>query len=349
MKPTSTAPATLYVGMDVHKKTWNIHTRTDLFIGKSFSIPSEPEILKKYVDKHYPNYKVICAYESGCFGFAPARIMMSYGWEVLVVNPLDIPKPAKQSFRKTDKVDSDNICKQLKNGQLHSIYIPPVEQEQLRALFRRRFELAKQLRVVKNRIKKQLLYFGYKIPEEFDNANWSKKFITWLTKLSWNYSTGQQSLLSRIEEYHFIYRQILEVSIRLRAYCRKHYKKDYLLKSIPGIGGITAAGIIAELGDLRRFNSYKTLSGYVGIVPGIYQSGDNFKTFGVTPRAKSIVRSYLIEAAWVAVRFDPALQEYYRSHQGKDPRKIIVKVAHKLLCKLYAVIKYETPYQIGIK
>ena len=55
-----------------------------------------------------------------------------------------------------------------------------------------------------------------------------------------------------------------------------------------------------------------------------------------------------IEASWQAVRFDPVLQEYYRSHYGKQPNKIIVKVARKLLSRIHAVIKTEIPYQIGV-
>ena len=84
------------------------------------------------------------------------------------------------------------------------------------------------------------------------------------------------------------------------------------------------------------------------MVPGIYQSGDKLKTFGMTPRSNRILRSYIIEAAWVACRKDPVMQEYYRKHGGKNSKAIIVKVGRKLLSRLLAVIKTETPYQIGV-
>ncbi len=60
------------------------------------------------------------------------------------------------------------------------------------------------------------------------------------------------------------------------------------------------------------------------------------------------MRSYLVEATWQALRFDPVMQEYYRSHQGKDVKRILVKVARKLLSRIHAVIKKEIPYQIGV-
>ncbi|MBD0294080.1 MAG: IS110 family transposase [Flavisolibacter sp.] len=88
------------------------------------------------------------------------------------------------------------------------------------------------------------------------------------------------------------------VANQLRAWCRKHHKKDYyLLKSIPGIGGYLAAAILAELGDLRRFSNERQLSNYIGLVPGIYQSDESSKLLGRTPRSRSLLRSYIIEAS----------------------------------------------------
>jgi len=56
----------------------------------------------------------------------------------------------------------------------------------------------------------------------------------------------------------------------------------------------------------------------------------------------------LVEATWQAIRFDPVMQAYYRSHQGKDTKKILVKVARKLLSRILAVIKRGVAYEIGI-
>ena len=86
-----------------------------------------------------------------------------------------------------------------------------------------------------------------------------------------------------------------------------------LLRSIPGIGGIVACAILCELGDLRRFNSVKHLAGYVGLAPGVYQSGDNYLVMGMTPRAHRLIRSYFVEAAWQAIRADPVMQAYYQT------------------------------------
>ena len=195
----------------------------------------------------------------------------------------------------------------------------------------------------------QLLYLGIEIPKALDKPHWTRKFRDWLKDLSFDYPTMDYCMGTRLEAYDFVDKQLRGVSVKLRGYCRKHYKKDYyLLRSVPGVGPIVACGIICELGDLRRFKNFKQLASYVGLIPAIYQSGDNLSTSGLTPRANRIIRSYLVEATWVALRFDPVLQEYYRSHQGKDVKRILVKVARKLLSRIHAIIRTETPYQIGV-
>lgn len=120
------------------------------------------------------------------------------------------------------------------------------------------------------------------------------------------------------------------------------------MRSLPGIGPLTAAAFLSEVGDLRRFGSFKQFASFIGMVPGIYQSGENLKTMGMSPRGNRILRSYIIEAAWVACRKDPVMQDYYRKHVGKNPKRIIVKVARKLLSRLLAVVKTETTYEIGL-
>jgi len=339
----------LYIGIDVHKKSWTYHYQTDLFDGKTITQPANPKTLVDWVSKNFPTHEVTCAYEAGFSGYSAARLFQKQNWNVLVLNAADIPRPQKQSIVKTDKIDCRNICKQLKNEAVKSITIPEEQRESFRALFRERNNFVMGLRHIKLQIKSYLMYCGVTIPEEFDNASWSKNFIEWIKNQSQPFETGTLKISFLLKRFDFMYQETLTISNQLREYARKHYKKDYnLLRSVPGIGGITAVAILAELGDLRKYNRFDDLASSVGFVPGVYSSGDTTIVKGITPRAKSLLRSYIIEASWQAVRFDPVLQEYYRSHYGKQPNKIIVKVARKLLSRIHAVIKTETPYQIGV-
>lgn len=342
--------AKLYVGLDIHKRSWKIHTSTDLFDGKTFTSPPNADSLKSYVDKHFAGYEIHIAYEAGCFGFTAHRQFTSFGWHSLVVNPADISKTGQSQYQKTDAIDARLICRELKDYRLRSIEIPTVEREQLRCLFRRRVALVKDFRAIKSQIKMQLLYLGISIPAQFNKqAKWTKAFIVWIKQQSCSYDTATSTIQSQLAQYQFVDGQIKQVSNKLRAYCRKHYKEDYyLLRSVPGIGPLVACGILSELGDLRRFTNFKQLASYVGLCPGVYQSGDNYKSTGLSIRGNRIMRSYFVEASWIALRHDPVIQAYWRTHQGKDPKKILIKVARKLLSRTLAVIKQKTPYEIGV-
>ncbi|MBA3284641.1 MAG: IS110 family transposase [Nitrosopumilus sp.] len=343
-----TATPKLYIGMDIHKKSWSVHMRTDISDHKSFTTPPDCAVLYNYVASHFPGYQVSLTYEAGCCGFSAARYFLNLGWEVLVVNPSDIPRMDKQQYQKTDAIDCRNLSKQLKADQLKGIYVPGEDQDQLKSLLRQRAEITKQLRSVKAQIKSLLLYHGHQIPAQFDNPNWNKNFIQWLSSIKWTYEPGNACMESKLRIYEVIHKEHLQLANLLRSYYRKHYKKDYyLLKSIPGIGGYLSSAILAELGDLRRFGSETELASYIGIVPVIQNSGAKETMQRVTPRCRALLRSYIIESAWVALRLDPAMQNYYRKHLGKNPKSIIVKIARKLINRMLSVIKNETPYQLN--
>ena len=343
-----TATPKLYIGMDIHKKSWSVHFRTDLFDHRGFTMPPEPDKLVKYVSDHFSDHEIFLTYEAGSCGFSAARYFKELGWQATIVNPADIPRMNKQNYQKTDRIDCRNLSKQLQAGQLRAIHIPTENQDHLRSLVRQRNNIVKQLRQEKLQIKSMLLYLGIKVPEQYDNANWSKNFLQWLEQVEWANKTATMSMHSKLRILKVLHAEYLQVANELRSYCRQHHKKDYyLLKSIPGIGGYLAAALIGELGDIRRFSNEKQFSSYIGMVPAMRNSGNTESTLGITPRSKHLVRSYLIEAAWVAIRRDPEMQAYYRSHFGKNVKNVIVKVAHKLVKRILSVIKNERPYQIN--
>jgi transposase len=338
----------IFIGLDIHKKSWTVSIQTDLFFHKTYSMPSNAEDLYQYVERTFPDHAVDLVYEAGCSGFSAARYFLNLGWNVLVVNPSDVKRGDKERYQKTDALDSKNLSNQLKSGVLRGVFIPTEEHEQFTTLARHRTQVTKKLRQTKSHIKSMLLFHGIKVPDEFDNSNWTLAFIAWLEEIKFSTSCGDLALQGKIRMFKFIKSEYLEIANQMRAYCRKNNKKDYnLLKSIPGIGGYLASVILAECGDLRRFNNEGQFSSYIGLVPGMYNSGELEKCLGITPRSRSQLRSYLVEAAWIAIRKDTEMQNYYRKHQGKNVKSVIIKVAHKMARRILSVIKTETAYQIN--
>jgi transposase len=80
----------LYIGMDIHKKSWSVHLCTDLFDHKGFTLPPKPEVLYDYVERHFGEHEVSITYLAGCCGFSAARYFLNLGWGITVVNPGDV-------------------------------------------------------------------------------------------------------------------------------------------------------------------------------------------------------------------------------------------------------------------
>ena len=310
---------------------------------------AKPALLYKKVNKDFASYSVETVYECGCFGYWTHRKFQSYGWRSIVVSPADIPRINKDKYEKTDTIDARKLSKYLKAGLLKSINVPGEKRESLRALFRRRVQLVKNSRSIKNRLKSQLLYFGVSIPEGLDNANWTISFRKWVKELQWDFSTSSAMIQSNIEHVEYLHYETNAIGNELRKYCRTHYKREYdLLRTVPGVGPLTAICFISEVGDVNRFKNFKQLTSLVGLMPTVHQSADKKTTQGLTPRALRIMRSYLVEAAWQAIRIDPVMGAYYRKQKGKEPNDRIVKVARKLLSRMYGILRTGIEYQIGL-
>ena len=97
---------TVFVGMDVHKSSWNLGLHlNDHFIRNVHQKPN-PQVLANYLHNNYPGANYKAAYEAGKFGFWIQRQLTQLGIECLVVNPADIPKSQKDTIQKTDPRDS---------------------------------------------------------------------------------------------------------------------------------------------------------------------------------------------------------------------------------------------------
>ena len=348
-KQVTTQTPKLFIGLDIHKKSWKFHFTTDIVSGSGHTFPPDSQKVRNYVIRNFKDYDVSIAYEVGCCGYKPARDFESFGWNTFVVNPADIPRPAKNKFMKTDKIDAKNIAKQLRAGNLKKITIPGRQRESLRSLTRQRTAVVRDFRRIKTRIKSLLLYFQIEIPQGMDTPKWPKRFLVWLENLDLGFANTNRTLKSMLSQYSYIDAELKDLSNLIRAYCKKNHKIDYsLLRSVPGIAGLTAAYLLAEIGDIRRFNSFKKFASYIGFIPSMHQSGEGIYTGGSTPRANKHVRNMIIEASWIAIRTDPVMQNYYRSHAGKNAKAAIFKVGRKLLSKIMAVIKTETPYSLGV-
>jgi len=342
---------TIFIGMDIHKSSWNLGIYlNDMFVKNVHQKPN-PQIMGSYLKQHYPGAHYKAAYEAGKFGFWIQRQLRALGIECLVVNPADIPKSQKDTLQKTDPRDARNLSMRLQSGVLQGIYIPNEQQEADRIIFRHRKRIWKDLTRCKNRIKGMLAFSGIDIPEQYDNASWSHNFINWLKALDCKQNSRRRALDYMIAQMEYLRKDLLSISNEVRKMMReKRYNKNYyLLRSIPGIGPLTAASILVEIGDVKRFETFYHLNSFVGLLPMEHSSGQTENKLRLTVRKHRQLRSDLVESAWTAKRTDPAMALYFHEQvKRKDSKIVIVKIARKLLNRIRYVLLNQQPYEFGI-
>lgn len=143
--------------------------------------------------------------------------------------------------------------------------------------------------------------------------------------------------------------QLKQSVLVFRKQAKERVSKDKveLLESIPGIGETIATILVAEIGDIENFKSAKALVAYAGIDPKVKQSGKGLKhNTRLTKRGSPYLRQALFQAAAVARQHDPELKAYYdkKRSEGKRYKEATVATSRKLLYRVYAVLKRQTPY-----
>ena len=119
--------------------------------------------------------------------------------------------------------------------------------------------------------------------------------------------------------------------------------------SVPGIGPTVSMLFLLEVGDIRRFPSFDQLNNFVGFYPGSHDSGESEQSTGISSRRHKQLRSHLVEAAWQAIRIDPALLEAYRQLTKRmTGNRAIVRIARKLLRRMRSVLLTEKKYVMGV-
>jgi transposase len=340
----------LFIGLDIHKKSWSVTIVVEGIEHRTFTQPPDPEALRNYLQRMFPGGNYNSAYEAGFCGYGIHRELNSLGIKNIVINAADIPTSQKDKLQKRDPIDSRKIARGLEKGSLRGIHIFDREVEELRSLNRTRFYLMRDLRRSKNRIKSFLQYYGESIPVEFDNNQWTLKFVSWLKQVKMQTMSGQDAFSNLISSYEYHRQQLLTLSRQLRQRIREYDNELYsLLKTISGIGPLTSSALITELGDINRFPHIDHLSSFVGLIPRVRESGETIHTGGITFRCNSFLRTMLIEASWQAIRKDPSMMHYYQQHLiNNKGHKVIIKVARKLLNRIRYVMKNRQPYVTGV-
>jgi transposase len=335
-----------FIGIDVHKKSWAITVRSlGIQIARFTQRPSV-EALVAHLKKNYPGGEYYSAYEAGFCGTGIHEELCKMGVKNIIVHAADIPLSDKQKKSRNDVLDSRAIAEKLEKGEIRGIHILSRQQQELRGLFRLRQSKTEDVTRINNMLKSYLDFFSIQLPSEAAPTDYlSKKALDWLSNLELATEAGTLNLKNRVEELRYQRQQLFIITKQLREQIQNAHAASYkLLLTIPGIGSITAMGLLAEIGDFNRFDDLDQYCSFLGLTPWENSSGENIATKGMQPRCNTHLRPLLTECSWIAIRHDKRLFAYYSKHAIRNNKSAIVKVAAKVALLAKAVVQKQQPY-----
>lgn len=149
-----------------------------------------------------------------------------------------------------------------------------------------------------------------------------------------------------IEQICFIEDQVISVEAEIDELMSK---MDTYIQTIPGIGSVTGAVILGEIGDIERFDNPSKLVAYAGLDSSVSQSGQQESVSGrLSKRGSPYLRKALYQAALRAEFCDPVFHAYYEKKRGEGKHHLVATnaVARKLCHTIFAILKNNTPYEI---
>jgi transposase len=255
---------------------------------------------------------------------------------VVVCHPPQV-KLIAAAFVKTDKKDTMTLAKLLAVGMIPAVWVPPHHVRELRALINQRQRLIAQQTRLKNRLQSllqrhHLLPPGGRLFAAANRAWWLGLSLSASEKLRLRQDL---TLLDQLEPL------ITEVETEINhlSLAQPWAELTPYLLQLPGIGLITAMTILSAIGQIERFPSAKKLVGYAGLGAKVHASGQTHRTGGITKQGRRELRRVLIEAAWIAIRYDQYWREQFEALAFRIGReKAATAIARKLLVVIWHVL-----------
>ena len=236
---------------------------------------------------------------------------------------------------------------------MKGIHVPTQPYRHLRHLTQLRDTFVKQMKATKCRIKSLLLYEGIPFPEVSPSSQWSSKVIQELQNLKC--SEPVRFKLDRLLlSLEFFRSNIIDTTRSIRSFCQSNAelrRNIGYIRSIPGIGWVTASQLLARIGDWRQLQRVEQLGSFLGLVPREHSTGEDVNRGSITSIGDDRLRSKLIQCSWSSIRLDPEIREFfyriYIRHHGKYAARIaIVAVARKLSTRIFAVLTQQRNYEV---
>nr|WP_240906086.1 IS110 family transposase [Thiorhodococcus mannitoliphagus] len=333
--------------MDVHKETIAVAVAEPgrdepIYRGEIANTPKKVEKLIAKLSDAYDGGLLLFCYEAGPCGYGLYRQLIASGHDCEVVAPSKIPKAPGDRI-KTDRRDALKLARLLRSGDLTAVWVPDREQERMRDLSRARDDLKSQERKARQQLNAFLLRHGHHWPK--GKTRWTPAHENWLAELKMDDPWEQVVLQTYIDAERAAGERVAQLTDQLMRALPEWSLAPVVdsLVALRGIDKLAAIVLLAELGDLSRFDSPKQLMAFLGLVPSEHSSGGRRRQGAITLTGNSHARRMLVESAW-SYRF-PARQTKHLKAKASNASAEAKRIAWKAQVRLCG--RYRTMTRAG--
>lgn len=329
-----------YIGMDVHKDTITYAVaypgRMEAkYRGEIAHSGKAVNKLLARLNAEFSGELLLFCYEAGPTGYTLQRQIMATGHECQVVAPSKIPRKPGERV-KTDRRDALKLAQYLRAGELTAVRVPSHEQEAMRDLTRARSDMKTQELRARQQLNGFVLRHAHRWPS--NKARWTRAHYNWLESLRFPHAWQQVVLQEYIDAVKAASGRVADLMAHLLLALPSWSMAPVVdsLVALRGIDKLAAITLLAELGDISRFDNPRQLMSYLGLVPSEHSSGQRRRQGAITLTGNGHARRMLVESAW-SYRF-PARQTMHlkrKAAPASDTAKAIAWRAQKRLCGRY--------------
>lgn len=332
-----------YIGLDVHKETIvyavaHAGREAAEVRGEIANKPNKIAKLVERLNKEFDGEVLLFCYEAGPCGYGLYRQLLALGHDCQVVAPSLIPKKPGDRI-KTDRRDARKLAQLLRSGDLTAVWVPDEEQEAMRDLTRARDDMKSQERKARQQLNAFALRHGHAWPS--NKTRWTQTHYNWLESLKFAHDWQQVVLQEYIDAVKAATQRVVDITAQMERVL-PHWSLAPVVDSLVALRGIdklAAMVLLAELGDISRFNSPQQLMAFLGLVPSEHTSSNRRRQGAITKTGNGHARRMLVESAW-SYRF-PARQTAHlkrKAASASDEAKAIAWKAQKRLCGRYKTL-----------